>query len=278
MMPARASGPVREESLQQYYGAVRKYLRRYLQLAAEEGQLDLLKAAGAWASLLYAGGPDKLPVSWHSLNWMHFFFVLCSELSVLYRGCNCLASCFDQACWGLGAASKDTSIIETMWAFRARPLDVLYAVAFLATNGTWGTAALPAFNDMRQLAAGQLVLCMLRRMGGICPLGPLLGVMEAPPAPAIEGPAQDSALQMQAGAAENSHAGIELICGCAVSGLCLACNLKLGFPMAAPPQRCTCTKASLSSTRDSDLLAHHSCVFPVVSTPPSVSHALGHRC
>lgn len=46
LCPGHVSGAGQEESIQQYYGSVRKCLKRYLQLLAEEGQLETLKAAG----------------------------------------------------------------------------------------------------------------------------------------------------------------------------------------------------------------------------------------
>lgn len=46
LCPGRASGAGQEETLQQYYGSVRKYLASYLRLVEEGGQVDTLRAAG----------------------------------------------------------------------------------------------------------------------------------------------------------------------------------------------------------------------------------------
>lgn len=50
LRPARLAGVGQQEDAWQFFGSVCKYLRRYLQLLAEEGQLELLRAAGAAAA------------------------------------------------------------------------------------------------------------------------------------------------------------------------------------------------------------------------------------
>lgn len=62
------------------------------------------------------------------------------------------------------------------------------AVTFLATSPAWGPAVVPALNDVRQLAGGHLVLCMLRSAARLCPPSRLLAMApEATGEPATGG-------------------------------------------------------------------------------------------
>lgn len=55
----------------------------------------------------------------------------------------------------------------------------MHTGAFLTTNANWGPSTVPSFQDMRQLAAGSLVLCMLGSMGQICPPARILSLLRA---------------------------------------------------------------------------------------------------